>query len=143
MLFHNRSDRTPAPLPMSKPRPCSANHSRPQDSTSSLCISSWCRRPGPLTELWVLSNLHWTHYTANGAVAIFSHFMAVWPTNQVFILFYILNNMTLEKAIKKKQSSLITYPLLILALLIPHGHKQCVKVNTSHCISMICNCLLS
>lgn len=120
-------------------RPCSANHSHPEDSTSRLCISSWCLRPGPLTELWVLSNLHWTHYTANGAVAIFSHFMAVWPTNQVFILFYI----TLKKAIKKKQSSLITYPLLILALLIPHGYKQCITVNTSHCISMICNCLLS
>lgn len=104
-----------------------------------LCISSWCLRPGPLTELWVLSNLHWTHNTANGAVAIFSHFMSVWPTNQVFILFYI----TLKKAIKKKQSSLITYPLLILALLIPHGYKQCITVNTSHCISMICNCLLS
>lgn len=82
-------------------------------------ISSCCLRIGPLTELWIRSNLHWTHYTTNEALAIFSHFMVVWPTNQVFIQFYILKNMTLKEAIKKKQSSLITYLLLILALLIP------------------------
>lgn len=82
-------------------------------------ISSCCLRIGTLTELWIRSNLHWTHYTTNGALAIFSHFMAVWPTNQVFIQFYSLKNMTLKETIKKKQSSLITYLLPILALLIP------------------------
>lgn len=89
------SDPAPALLPTSKTQLCTTYHSGAH-RTPSIHISSYCQMVRPLTEVWVLGNLHWTHYTTNGATAIFSHLMAVWSTKQVFILFYILKNITLK-----------------------------------------------